>query len=177
MALAQAQKASTTCRGRAYLFDAESIPRLPDGATVFTNAHGRAWGAQKKVGDPLPFEQLPSWFENTEQRERLSNPKVSLGNLLGSHHQMSVVKPTSFDEGAQTLAKGFKRRQAVVLNLQQADAELTKRMVDFCAGLAYALDGAVHPIADSLFLLTPADVEVSNNEGSRTSGREFYNQS
>jgi cell division inhibitor SepF len=90
---------------------------------------------------------------------------------------MSIVKPTSFDEGAQNLAKGFKRRQAVVLNLQQADAELTKRMVDFCAGLAYALDGAVHPIADSLFLLTPAEVEVSGNEGSRTSGREFYNQS
>jgi cell division inhibitor SepF len=90
---------------------------------------------------------------------------------------MSIVKPTSFDEGAQNLAKGFKRRQAVVLNLQQADAELTKRMVDFCAGLAYALDGAVHPIADSLFLLTPAEVEVSANEGSRSSGREFYNQS
>jgi cell division inhibitor SepF len=87
------------------------------------------------------------------------------------------MKPTSFDEGAQPLAKHFKRGQAVVLNLQRADAELTKRMVDFCAGLAYALDGAVHPIADSLFLLTPAEVEVSNNEGSRTSGREFYNQS
>ncbi len=50
-------------------------------------------------------------------------------------------------------------------------------MVDFCAGLAYALDGTVHPIADSLFLLTPAEVEVFDNEGSRTSEREFYNQS
>jgi cell division inhibitor SepF len=90
---------------------------------------------------------------------------------------MSIVKPTSFDEGAQTLAKGFKRRQAIVLNLEQADGELTKRMVDFCAGLVYALDGAVHPIADSLFLLTPAKVDVSDKEGSRTSGRQFYNQS
>jgi cell division inhibitor SepF len=50
-------------------------------------------------------------------------------------------------------------------------------MVDFCAGLAYALDGTVHPIADSLFLLTPAEVEVFDKEGSRTSEREFYNQS
>ena len=50
-------------------------------------------------------------------------------------------------------------------------------MVDFCAGLAYALDGAIHPIADSLFLLTPAEVEVSSKEGPRTAGREFYNQS
>ena len=177
MALGQTQQTSTRCRGHTYLFDAKSIPWLPDDATVLTNAHGRAWGAQKKVGDPLPFEQLSSWFEHMEQRERFSNPKASLGNLLGSHHQMSVVKPTSFDEGAQTLAKHFKRRQAVVLNLQQADEELTKRMVDFCAGLAYALDGAVHPIADSLFLLTPAKVEVSDNDGLMTSGRGFYNQS
>jgi cell division inhibitor SepF len=90
---------------------------------------------------------------------------------------MGVVKPTSFDEGAQAVAARFKRRHAVVLNLQQADTELAKRIVDFCAGLAYALDGAIHPLADSLFLLTPAEVEVSSKEGPRTAGRELYNQS
>jgi FtsZ-interacting cell division protein YlmF len=129
----------------------------------------------EKVGDPLPFDQ-PSWFEYAEQKQGFSKPKASLGNLLGPHYQMSIVNPTSFDEGAQTLAKYFRRRQAVVLNLQQADEELTQRMVDFCAGLAYALDGAIHPIADSLLLLTPAEVDVSDKEGSRTSGRGFYNQ-
>ena len=90
---------------------------------------------------------------------------------------MGVVKPTSFDEGAQALAERFRHRQAIILNLQQADVELAKRMVDFCAGLAYALDGAIHPIAGSLFLLTPAEVEFSSKEGPRTAGREFYNQS
>jgi cell division inhibitor SepF len=126
----------------------------------------------------LPFEQLSSsWFEHIEQKGRFSSPKASLDNLLDSHHQISVVKPTSFEEGAQTLAKRLKRRQTVVLNLQQADAELTKRMVDFCAGVTYGLGGMVHPIADSLFLLTLAEVEVSSTEGSRTAGRQFYNQS
>ncbi len=134
-------------------------------------------GSTEKVGDPLPFEQLSSsWFENPKQKELYSNPKASLGNLFGSHHQIGVVKPTSFDEGAQALAERFKRRQAVVLNLQHADAEMAKRMVDFCAGLAYALDGALHPIADLLFLLTPTEVAVSSKEGPRTAEREFYNQ-
>ena len=135
-------------------------------------------GSTEKVGDPLPFEQLSSsWFEHEEQKERFPNPRTSLGNLFGSRHQMGVVKPTSFDEGAQALAERFKRRQAVVLNLQQADAEMAKRMVDFCAGLAYALDGALHPIADLLFLLTPTEVEVSSKEGPRTAEKEFYNRS
>ena len=138
----------------------------------------RKRGNTKKVGDPLPFEKMPSSrVEHTEQKERFWTSKASLSNLFGSKHQVTVERPTSFDEGAQALAKRFKRRQAVILNLQRADAELTKRMVDFCAGLAYALDGAIHPIADSLFLLTPAQVEVSSKEGPRTAGRQFYNQS
>ncbi len=134
-----------------------------------------------KVGDPLPFEH-PSWFEHAEQRERerFSNPTTSLGNLFGSHCQVGVVKPTGFDEGAQAVGEHFRRRQAVkaiILNLQGTDAELAKRMVDFCAGLVYALDGVVHPIANSFFLLAPAEVEVLSKAGSRTTGSEFYNQS
>jgi cell division inhibitor SepF len=87
-----------------------------------------------------------------------------------------VVKPTSFDEGAQDIAKYFKRRQAIILNLQQAQMELAKRMMDFCSGLAYALDGAIHPIADLLFLITPAEVEVFSEEGSRITRGKIYNR-
>jgi FtsZ-interacting cell division protein YlmF len=127
--------------------------------------------------DRVTFEQLASWSEPAEQKGWFSSSKASGGNLFGSYHQMGVLKPTSFDEGAQALAERFRCRQAVVLNLQQADVELAKRIVDFCAGLAYALDGVVHQITDSLFLLTPAEVEVFRKERSTTAGREFYNQS
>src|ERR671916_2575646 len=50
--------------------------------------------------------------------------------------RVSVVDPSSFND-AQALADRFKRQQPVILNLQQADAELSRRMVDFCAGLTY----------------------------------------
>ncbi len=131
----------------------------------------------ERGGDPLPFEQLSSsWFEQAKQKQRFSDQKAPVGNLLGSPHHVGVVNPSSFDEGAQELAKHFKRRHAIVLNLQQADAELAKRMVDFCSGLAYALDGVIHPIAHLLFLLTPAEIEVSGKEGSSIAGGRFYNQ-
>jgi FtsZ-interacting cell division protein YlmF len=132
----------------------------------------------EKGDNPLPSEQLSSsWFEQAQQKERFPDQKASLGNLFGPLHHIGVVNPSSFDEGAQDLAKRFKRPQAIVLNLQQADAELAKRMVDFCAGLAYALDGAIHPIAHLLFLLTPAEIEFSSRESSRIIGGRFYNQS
>jgi cell division inhibitor SepF len=85
------------------------------------------------------------------------------------------VKPASFDD-AQALADRLKRRQPVILNLQNADRELSRRMVDFCAGLTYALDGRIQTVADRLFLLTPHDVEISAEESRRLVGRAFFNQ-
>jgi cell division inhibitor SepF len=89
--------------------------------------------------------------------------------------RVSVVKPTNFDD-AQALADRFKRQQPVILNLQQADSELSRRMVDFCAGLTYALDGRIQTIASGLFLLTPHNVEVWAKESKRLAERAFFNQ-
>ncbi len=81
--------------------------------------------------------------------------------------RVSVVHPTSFDD-ALVLADRFKRRQVVILNLQRASEQLSRRMVDFCAGLAYGLDGEMHLVADQLLLLAPREVEVSNEKRERT---------
>jgi cell division inhibitor SepF len=89
---------------------------------------------------------------------------------------MYVVEVGSFDKGAEAVADRFKRRQPVILNLQRADDDLSKRMVDFCAGLTYALDGEMHPIVDRLFLLTPSEVEVSSKESSRENRSTFFNR-
>jgi cell division inhibitor SepF len=89
--------------------------------------------------------------------------------------RVSVVDPSSFND-AQALADRFKRQQPVILNLQQADAELSRRMVDFCAGLTYALDGQIQTVANRVFLLTPRNVEVSAEERKRLAERAFFNQ-
>jgi cell division inhibitor SepF len=86
------------------------------------------------------------------------------------------VDPTSFEDGARNVADRFKRHQSVILNLQRADQDLAKRMVDFCAGLSYALDGCMQPIVEGLFLLTPSDVEVSSKESLRDGQRAFFNR-
>jgi cell division inhibitor SepF len=88
---------------------------------------------------------------------------------------VSVVKPANFED-AQALADRFKRQQPVILNLQNADSELSRRMVDFCAGLTYGLDGHIQAIADKLFLLTPRNVEVWDQESRRLAKQAFFNQ-
>ena len=89
--------------------------------------------------------------------------------------RVSVVEPASFND-AQALADRFKRQQPVILNLQSVDAELSRRMVDFCSGLTYALDGHIQTVANRVFLLTPRNVEVSAEERKRLAERAFFNQ-
>jgi cell division inhibitor SepF len=89
--------------------------------------------------------------------------------------RVSVVDPQSFND-AQALADRFKRQQPVILNLQNVDGELSRRMVDFCAGLTYALDGQIQTVANRVFLLTPRNVEVSAEERKRLAERAFFNQ-
>ena len=85
------------------------------------------------------------------------------------------MNPKSYED-AQELADCFKRQQVVIVNLRNVEEELAKRMVDFCAGLTYALGGQVRPVADRLFLLTPHDVEVLDEEDEQLAKREFFNQ-
>ncbi|HEX5848052.1 MAG TPA: cell division protein SepF [Rubrobacter sp.] len=89
--------------------------------------------------------------------------------------RVSVLEPASFND-AQNLADRFKRQQPVILNLQNVDGDLSRRMVDFCSGLTYALDGNIQSVANRVFLLTPRDVEVSAEERKRIAERAFFNQ-
>ena len=86
-----------------------------------------------------------------------------------------LVVPRSFND-AQQIADKFKDSIPVILNLQSADQELSKRLIDFTSGLTYALDGGMQRVADKVFLLTPRNVEVSAEERARLVERGFFNQ-
>ncbi len=90
--------------------------------------------------------------------------------------KVHLVIPRNFND-AQQVADQFKRSVPVILNLQTTDHELSKRMIDFCSGLTYALEGGMQRIAEKIFLLTPRNVEVSAEERARLLDKGFFNQS
>jgi len=90
--------------------------------------------------------------------------------------RVHLVIPKSFND-AQDIADKFKEAIPVIINLQGADNELSKRLIDFASGLTYALDGGMQRIADKVFLLTPRNVEVSAEERARLIEKGFFNQS
>jgi cell division inhibitor SepF len=104
---------------------------------------------------------------SARQLEAVPNP-----NAIRVH----LVLPRSFND-AQQIADKFKRSIPVILNLQNADTELSKRLIDFASGLTYALDGGMQRVADKVFLLTPRNVEVSAEQRAQLLERGgFYNQ-
>jgi cell division inhibitor SepF len=93
-----------------------------------------------------------------------------------SSQKVHLVLPRSFND-AQQIADRFKDSVPVILNLQNADNELSKRLIDFASGLTYALDGSMQRVADKVFLLTPRNVELSAEERARALDRGgFFNQ-
>jgi len=83
-----------------------------------------------------------------------------------------VVTPTSFNE-AQDVADKFKGNQPVIVNMQGADRELARRLIDFASGLCYGLGGHMEKVANQVYLLTPVNVEVPAEERRRLQERGF----
>jgi len=110
-----------------------------------------------------------------ESRSRRSATRLRSVDT-GPPAKVHLVVPRSFND-AQQIADRYKAQIPVILNLQSADTELSKRLIDFSSGLTYALDGSMQRVADKVFLLTPRDVELSAEERARALERGgFFNQ-
>ncbi|HWL42502.1 MAG TPA: cell division protein SepF [Ilumatobacter sp.] len=67
----------------------------------------------------------------------------------------AAIAPRRFDQ-AQELADKYKEGQPVIMNLESAEREVARRLIDFASGLCYALDGSMEKVANGVYLLKPA---------------------
>ncbi len=86
--------------------------------------------------------------------------------------RVHVVAPSKFGD-AKEIADRLKDNRPVIVNLQMADRDLQRRMIDFCSGVTYALSGEMEKVADQVFLLAPTNVKVSDEERQRLVERGF----
>jgi len=87
--------------------------------------------------------------------------------------RVHVVAPTSFAD-AQEIGDRLKTNQPVIVNLQDVDAELSRRLIDFCSGAVFVAGAKMQKVAKQVFLLTPSNVEVSDEEKRRLQERGLY---
>ena len=89
--------------------------------------------------------------------------------------RITTLQPRSYNE-ARTIGERYRDGVPVIMNLTELDDAAAKRLVDFAAGLAFALRGSIDKVTSRVFLLTPADVEVSADDARRIAERGLFRQ-
>ena len=133
----------------------------------------------KKLTKPYDDEDDFDDFQPTKRQEDLPPvPKTTAqarssyggfeeksgGNKVVNIHataqlQVVLVKPERFETAAE-IADHLRERRTVVLNLEQTNKDIARRLVDFLSGVAYAQDGKIKKVAVNTYLITPYNVDL-----------------
>ena len=153
--------------------DGRGVPPR-DSGTVRTRPETRTdYGADYGAPEPAPARPAP--VPAREEPSGMSAPRPSVVRTIGptTAARVHVVEPQGFND-AQEVGDRLKANQPVILNLQELPRELQRRLIDFSSGLAYAMAGSMQRVADQVFLLTPSNVEVSQEEKDRLQARGLF---
>jgi cell division inhibitor SepF len=118
-------------------------------------------GFDDEFSDEEDLTEDRSWQDKEETR--FSGGKKGQVVKLHSQRQVKVVvaEPRVFEE-VQGIADNLKNRCPVIINLEKAEPELAKRVVDFVSGAAYALNGTMQKVGSGMFLFVPNNMDISN---------------
>ncbi|MEU8249006.1 cell division protein SepF [Nonomuraea sp. NPDC048916] len=90
--------------------------------------------------------------------------------------RITTLHPRTYNE-ARTIGEHFRDGTPVIMNLTEMVDSDAKRLVDFAAGLVFGLHGSIERVTNKVFLLSPANVEVTAEDKARIAERGFFNQS
>ena len=97
--------------------------------------------------------------EYTQQQEIKQHSNKVVNINATTQLQVVLVKPERFDD-ASSIADQLNAKHTVVLNLESASKEVSRRLIDFLSGVAYANNGQIKRVATSTFIITPANVDI-----------------
>ena len=134
-------------------------------------APARRAPARRRAPEPAPVEE----FEDEEAEGfgfgLTAAPKAApvttstgfKGSVVsmstGSKQEVVLFRPTSFNDTSKA-ADDLRSRKAVLLNLENVDKAMSRRVVDFLSGCVYALDGSVKKVAQSAYIFCPHNMDV-----------------
>lgn len=102
------------------------------------------------------FEAITEAEENEPEYKDAGNIKVSSGASI----EMVVVKPEKLESVTQ-IADYLVDRKTILLNLEETNKDIARRLIDFLNGVAYAINGDLRKVATNTYVITPSNVELS----------------
>jgi len=144
---------------------AEPVRAAPSMRPVDTRPAPRAAGLSSAAtvhGSLAVERELPPAAPEPERARPEPRPPVPA--------RITTLQPRSYNE-ARTIGERYRDGIPVIMNLTELDDAAAKRLVDFAAGLAFALRGSIDKVTSRVFLLTPPEVEVSADDARRVAER------
>ena len=139
-------------------------------------------GFLERMMNLLGFEtqiEIEEVYEE-EPKGSMVNPKTGRERAkvvsLSSQNKVTrlvVYEPKSFDD-VQSIVNQLKNKRPVILNLEETDKGIARRITDFVGGAVYALEGSVQKVSSSIMLFTPLNVEVSFPLRTETRNEQFF---
>lgn len=106
------------------------------------------------AGDPGAAAQN---YAQAEAKQQHSNKVVNINAT--TQLQVVLVKPERF-ENASEIADHLREKRTVVLNLEQTDKTVARRLIDFLSGVTYANEGTIKKVSMATYIMTPYNVEI-----------------
>ena len=110
---------------------------------------------------------------NIAERRR---PQAGPTGVVAELSRITTLHPRTYNE-ARTIGENFREGVPVIMNLSEMDDSDAKRLVDFAAGLVFAVRGTIERVTNKVFLLSPPNVSVAAEDKQRIAEGGFFNQS
>ncbi len=119
--------------------------------------------------------RTPIFNFTADDTERSVTPERSsaFSSSIGNKQEVVLFHPANFND-TSTAADHLRSRKAVIVNMENVDKAMSRRVVDFLSGCAYALDGKVKKVAQSTYLFCPHNMEIQGDLESMQSEVESY---
>ena len=121
---------------------------------------------EEEAPQERPARRRPSIFGGSGNDESYSAPAASTSTgfsgqvvSMGSKQEVVLFHPANFNDTSKA-ADDLRSKKAVIVNMENVDKAMARRVVDFLSGCAYALDGKVKKIAQSTYLFCPHNMDV-----------------
>lgn len=125
----------------------------------------------KKNGE----EFMEPVITSNKKANNKDNNKV-LSIHTGISAKVSIVKPESYEDAAN-ICDDLKNRKIVVVNTSKLDPKIAQRLLDFMGGASYALGGELSEVEKGVYIVSPTNVEVSNELKSELSSKGVFSWS
>jgi len=123
--------------------------------------------AAAPVSRPAPAQRpAASMPAAPTSRPASTSTSTMSGKKYTDQFKMVVIKPQGFEDSPK-LVDSLKAKKPVIINLEDLETDVARKVFDFLSGATYALNGKVQKIANNIFLFSPENVDVSVNESSK----------